>query len=122
MSSPADETVAPVAAPVRVCRLDELPEVGAAKADIHGRLVSIVRTEDGSVHCIDDACTHGNVSLSEGDVDGCEIECWLHGSRFNLVTGKPSGLPATVPVVVHRVSVIDGEVNVALSDEAPRTS
>ena len=36
--------------------------------------------------------------LSEGDVEGCEIECWLHGSRFDLRTGKPSGLPATEPV------------------------
>ena len=33
--------------------------------------------------------------LSEGDVDGCTIECWLHGSRFDLRTGKPTGLPAT---------------------------
>ncbi len=106
---------------VRVCRLDELPEVGAAKAEIQGRVVSIVRAEDGSVHCIDDECTHGKVSLSEGEVEGCEIECWLHGSRFNLVTGKPTCLPATVPVVVHRVEVTDGEVLVALSDEAPRT-
>ena len=48
-----------------VCDLDELPEVGAAKADVDGRIVSIVRTEDGEVHAIDDTCTHANVSLSE---------------------------------------------------------
>ncbi|WP_435198616.1 non-heme iron oxygenase ferredoxin subunit [Janibacter sp. GS2] len=106
---------------VRVCGLDELPATGAAKAEIEGRVVSIIRAEDGSVHCIDDECTHGRVSLSEGEVEGCEIECWLHGSRFNLVTGKPTGLPATVPVVVHSVRVTDGEVLVALADEAPRT-
>lgn len=106
---------------IRVCRVDELPEVGGAKAEIEGRIVSVIRAEDGSVHCIDDECTHGRVSLSEGDVEGCEIECWLHGSRFNLVSGKPTGLPATVPVVVHSVRVADGEVLVALSDEAPRT-
>ena len=106
---------------IRVCRLDELPAVGAAKADLDGRIVSIVRAEDGSVHCIDDECTHGRVSLSEGEVEGCEIECWLHGSRFNLVSGQPTCLPATVPVVVHSVQVTGGEVFVRLSDEAPRT-
>jgi len=106
---------------VRVCRLDELPEVGAAKAEISGRVVSIVRAEDGSVHCVDDECTHGRVSLSEGEVEGCEIECWLHGSRFDLVSGTPTNLPATVPVVVHTVRVTDGEVFVALSDDPPRT-
>ena len=106
---------------IRVCRLDELPDVGAAKAEIQGRVVSIIHAEDGSVHCIDDECTHGKVSLSEGEVEGCQIECWLHGSRFDLTTGAPTGLPATVPVVVHTTRVTDGEVFVALSDEAPRT-
>lgn len=101
---------------VRVCRLDELPKVGAAKAQISGRIVAIVRAEDGSVHAIDDECTHGKVSLSEGEVEGCSIECWLHGSRFDLATGRPTGLPATVPVAVHTVRITDGDVYVALAD------
>ena len=99
---------------VRVCRLDELPTVGATLAEIDGRRVSLVRTEDGDVHCIDDACTHGNVSLSEGEVEGCMIECWLHGSRFDLRTGKPTGLPATEPVATFPAEIrdVDGSVTV----------
>lgn len=101
---------------VRVCGVDELPAVGAAKADIDGRLVAMVRTEDGTVHAIDDTCPHANVSLSEGEVEDCSIECWLHGSRFDLLTGRPSHLPATVPVAVHTVRVTDdGDVLVALA-------
>ena len=100
---------------IRVCRLDELPAVGAAKADLDGRIVSIVRAEDGSVHCIDDECTHGRVSLSEGEVSGCAIECWLHGSRFDLRTGRPLSPPATEPVVVHTVKIEGDEVHVALT-------
>ena len=46
---------------------------------------------------INDICSHANVSLSEGEVEDCTIECWLHGSRFDLRTGKPTGLPATDP-------------------------
>ncbi|WP_370893029.1 non-heme iron oxygenase ferredoxin subunit [Janibacter sp. GXQ6167] len=114
MSAPAS------AEPILVCSVGELPEVGAAKADIHGRLVSIVHTDDGGVYCIDDACTHGNVSLSEGELSGCQLECWLHGSRFDVRTGEPSGLPATVPVVTHTVEVIDGQVWVTLSETPPR--
>ena len=90
---------------VRVCRLDELPAVGAALAESEGRRVSVVRTADGAVHCVDDTCTHANVSLSEGELDGCTLECWLHGSRFDLRTGHPSGPPATTPVPVYPVSV-----------------
>ena len=41
----------------------------------------------------------------EGEIDGCTLECWLHGSRFDLRTGNPSGPPATVPVPTYPVSV-----------------
>ena len=98
---------------VRVCRLDELPTVGATLAEVDGRRVSLVRTEDGGLHCVDDACTHGNVSLSEGELDGCTLECWLHGSRFDLRTGTPSGPPATVPVAVYPVALVEGAVYVS---------
>lgn len=103
---------------IRVCGLDELPAVGAARAQIDGRIVSIVRVADGSVHCIDDECTHGKVSLSEGEINGCTIECWLHGSRFDLRTGKVLNPPATVPVVVHHVKIEGDDVHVALNEES----
>jgi 3-phenylpropionate/trans-cinnamate dioxygenase ferredoxin subunit len=100
---------------VRVCRLDELPEVGVAAAEVDGTTIAIARTEDGSVHAVDDTCTHANVSLSEGELDGCTLECWLHGSRFDLLTGEPSGPPATVPVAVYPVKIDGDEVYVAVS-------
>jgi 3-phenylpropionate/trans-cinnamate dioxygenase ferredoxin subunit len=102
---------------VRVCQLGELPDVGAAAADIDGRVISIIRTEDGTVYAVDDTCTHAEVSLSEGEVDGCQIECWLHGSRFDLRTGEPSGPPATVPIATHHVKIEGDEVYVALTDQ-----
>lgn len=93
---------------VRLCALDDLTIGAPALADIHGRRVCVVRTGEREVHAIDDTCSHANVSLSEGDVDGCTVECWLHGSRFDLRTGEPTGLPATRPVAVHPVE-IDGD-------------
>ena len=53
--------------------------------------------------------------LSEGDVWDCSIECWLHGSRFDLKTGDPIGLPATEPVPVYPVEVRDGDVYVRVT-------
>ena len=53
---------------------------------------------------------------SEGEVDGCEIECWLHGSRFDLRTGRPLSLPATEPVPVHPVKLEDGKVLVDVEE------
>jgi len=93
-----------------VVKLSELPDVGAVLVRVDGRPISIVRTEDGEIHAIDDVCTHANVSLSEGEVEDDTIECWLHGSRFDLISGEPTGLPATVPIGVYPVHVEGDDV------------
>jgi 3-phenylpropionate/trans-cinnamate dioxygenase ferredoxin subunit len=102
---------------VRVCSVDDLPTVGAAQAVIGGLRVAIVRDSAGDIHAIDDTCSHANVSLSEGDVEDGEIECWLHGSRFDLRSGKPTGLPATTPIAVYPVKVDGGDVFVSVTKE-----
>ena len=70
--------------------------------------VALVRDEEGDFHAISDICSHGQVSLSDGEVEGRTIECWLHGSTFDLLSGKPLALPATQPVPVYPVT-LDGE-------------
>lgn len=50
-----------------------------------------------------------------GELDGCTLECWLHGSRFDLLTGD-LGAPATVPVAVHHVTIEGDDVYVALKE------
>jgi nitrite reductase/ring-hydroxylating ferredoxin subunit len=90
-----------------VAKLRDLPEGKAMRVDVDGIDVALVHSE-GQVFAIDDICSHAEVSLSEGEVEGCFIECWLHGSRFDLRTGEPSGPPATEPVPVYRARV-EGE-------------
>ncbi|WP_424214375.1 non-heme iron oxygenase ferredoxin subunit [Streptomyces sp. BI20] len=102
---------------VKVCALSELEDDTPKRVEISGTPVSIVRTE-GEVFAINDICSHANVSLSEGEVDGCAIECWLHGSAFDLRTGKPSGLPATRPVPVYPVKIEGDDVLVSLTQES----
>ncbi|GAB3498991.1 non-heme iron oxygenase ferredoxin subunit [Flexivirga sp.] len=99
---------------VRVCARDELPQGEAALAEINGVRVAMVLDDEGVVHAVNDTCSHANVSLSEGEVDGCTIECWLHGSRFDLETGEPTGPPATAPIAVYPVRIQDGDVYVAV--------
>lgn len=99
-----------------VCKFDDLVDGAAACHVIDGVAVAVVRIGD-NVHAIDDVCSHANVSLSEGEVwpDACTLECPKHGSAFSLTSGEPDTLPATVPVRVHQVSIVDGNVNVELS-------
>jgi 3-phenylpropionate/trans-cinnamate dioxygenase ferredoxin subunit len=89
------------------CAAADVPSEGAVCATINGVDVAIVRT-DGEIHAISDVCSHADVSLSQGDIDDGEVECWLHGSRFDLRTGLPTGLPATEPIPVYPVK-IDGD-------------
>ena len=97
---------------VEVFTLDDLKDGEPHRAVVHKTAVAVVLTE-GEVFAIDDTCSHGQVSLSEGEVDGCALECWLHGSQFDLRTGKPLSLPATDPVPVYPTKVEDGRVFVS---------
>ncbi|QXC61227.1 non-heme iron oxygenase ferredoxin subunit [Aquihabitans sp. G128] len=102
---------------VTVAQLADLPDGGATRFDVEGRRLSVVRIDD-AVYVIGDTCTHADISLSEGevDVDTCHIECWKHGSSFSLVTGEPDSFPATRPVPVYEVAVVDGAVVVTLPE------
>ncbi|MFW7414974.1 Rieske (2Fe-2S) protein [Demequina sp. SO4-18] len=82
--------------------------------------VAIARSSDGEYYAIGGMCTHGEVPLGEGDVDGTHVECWAHGSRFDLRTGVPDELPATEPVPTYPVR-IDGE-RVLVDVDNPLTS
>jgi 3-phenylpropionate/trans-cinnamate dioxygenase ferredoxin subunit len=94
----------------RVCGTGDVAPGEALAVDVRapsGNTVAVVRSGD-DWYAVDDECSHAAIPLSEGDVEGCEIECWLHGSRFDLRTGKPSGPPATEPVAIYPVRV-DGD-------------
>lgn len=69
--------------------------------------VALVATKAGELFAVSDTCTHAEVSLSEGEVEDCSIECWLHGSRFDLRTGEPSGPPATTALQTYDVDIAD---------------
>jgi 3-phenylpropionate/trans-cinnamate dioxygenase ferredoxin subunit len=94
---------------VRLCALDEVADGSAHRVELADIDIAVVRV-GGDVFAIEDVCSHADFPLSDGEVDGCTIECALHGSRFDLRTGKPSGPPATVAVPVFPVTVNGGDV------------
>ena len=93
----------------RICSIDDVAPDSAIRVDVDGHRLAVVRCAD-DVYVIGDRCTHADISLSEGEVV-CEdrtIECWKHGSLFDLETGEALTLPALKPVAVHS-AVIDGD-------------
>jgi 3-phenylpropionate/trans-cinnamate dioxygenase ferredoxin component len=97
-------------ASTKICGFDDLDENQAVKVEIDGVPIVVVRDSAGDVFAIGDTCTHGDISLSEGFVEDDTVECWAHGSKFSLRTGRPLNLPAYEPVPVYKVDVIDGDV------------
>ena len=101
---------------MRACSLAQVPEEGALGVEVEGVPVAVVRAE-GEVHALHDVCSHEEVPLSEGEVYDHTLECWLHGSCFDVRTGKPTGPPATKPVATYPVKVEGGDVYISLPSQ-----
>lgn len=101
----------------RVCALSDVPDDGALAVEIDDTPVAIVKTGD-ELYAISNICSHAEVELSDGEVYDHTIECWLHGSCFDLRSGKPTGPPATQPVPVYQVKTEGDDVFVSLAEES----
>ena len=92
---------------VKVARAGEIPEGEARGFTVDGREIAVANLGGGQFRAVDDICSHAHAHLHEGEVDADfeTIECPKHGSTFDLETGKPRTLPATMPVVPYNVKV-----------------
>ena len=86
----------------RACAAADLVENRPLGVVVDEVAVCLVRT-GGELFAVHDECTHEAVPLSEGEVDDGVIECWRHGSCFDLRTGAVLNLPAIRPVAVYPV-------------------
>ncbi|MGL5825140.1 MAG: non-heme iron oxygenase ferredoxin subunit [Nocardioides sp.] len=106
----------------RACASSEVAADRARSVKLGEIEVAIARDGD-NYFAVQDMCSHASVALSEGEVADCQIECWLHGSMFDLRTGKPTTFPATEPVATFPVEVRDGDIYVdtatTLNDVTP---
>ena len=97
---------------VRVASVADVPVGGATRVAVGEREIAVVNLGDAGFRAVDAVCSHAHYYLDEGevDVDDATIECWKHGSTFDLETGKPRTLPATVPVQVFPVKIEGDDV------------
>jgi 3-phenylpropionate/trans-cinnamate dioxygenase ferredoxin subunit len=95
----------------RACAAEDVHAEEALAVTLGDLDVAVARNGD-EFFAIQNECSHAAVALSEGEVEDSTIECWLHGSRFDLRSGKPTGLPATEPVATFPVEVRDDGIYV----------
>jgi 3-phenylpropionate/trans-cinnamate dioxygenase ferredoxin subunit len=100
---------------VRVCALADVPDEGSLAVEVEDTPVAVIRIGD-DVFALRDICSHAEVALTEGDVYDHTIECWLHGSCFDVRTGKPTNPPATQPVPTYPVKIEGDDVYVSLKE------
>jgi 3-phenylpropionate/trans-cinnamate dioxygenase ferredoxin subunit len=103
---------------VRVCSVDDVPVGEALRVEVEGRPIAIVNLGDEGFRALDAICSHAHYFLDEGEVDAEDetIECPKHGSVFDLNTGKPRSLPATLPVEAFAVTTEDHDILIEVTN------
>ena len=101
---------------VRLCSEGDLEPGTSRRFDVGRDRIALVRIGD-DFYAIGDRCSHANVSLAEGEVvaEDCAIECYKHGSQFDLRSGEALSMPATKAVPTYDVEVEGGDVFVVIS-------
>lgn len=97
---------------VRLCAAADVPEGEGRRFEVAGEQIAVVNLGEAGFRAVSAICSHAHFFLDEGEVgvDLETIECPKHGSTFDLNTGKPRSLPATLPVEVYDVKIEDDDV------------
>jgi len=96
---------------VPAAKVSEIP-AGTTKTITVDGVPVLLCNVDGSIHAIEDVCTHDGGELDQGRLDGACIECPRHGARFDVRTGAVLALPAVIPVPTYAVRVEGDDIYV----------
>ncbi|MYC39039.1 MAG: non-heme iron oxygenase ferredoxin subunit [Chloroflexi bacterium] len=98
---------------VKVAQVSEISPGEMITVDFPSGDAVLIANVEGVIHACDDICSHAYASLSEGDINGAEVECPLHGAVFNITTGEALTPPAEAPIKVYQVQVEGDDILVA---------
>jgi 3-phenylpropionate/trans-cinnamate dioxygenase ferredoxin subunit len=97
-------------------QFDSLIAGKSLKIEVDGDPVCVTRVGD-EVFATSNICSHAYAELSDGEVKGFVIECWLHGADFDLRTGKALTLPAIEPIETYRVERDENQLTISRKTE-----
>ena len=97
---------------VKVAQVSEIRPGEMIAVEVDNEQVRLVNVA-GNIHAVEDTFSHAYASLSEGDLNGEEVECPLHGGSFNVTTGAPVNPPVSEPVRVYKVQIDGDDILVA---------
>jgi 3-phenylpropionate/trans-cinnamate dioxygenase ferredoxin subunit len=108
---------------VKACTAADVPEGEVRRFVVDHRPIAVANLGEEGFRAVDAICSHAHYFLDEGevDVDDQTVECPKHGSTFDLNTGRPTTLPATLPVEVFAVKVEGDDILIELTDQTEVT-
>lgn len=107
----APKLIRDIANETYLCQTEVVPQGAGLQVNIAGYPpLAVFHLEDGRFFVTDDTCTHGDASLADGEVDGCEVECPFHAGAFDIITGEPCGAPCSIALKTYQSTVRDGQV------------
>ena len=96
---------------VKVATKSEIADQSAKLLEIEDKRIAVFNL-GGRFYALDDTCPHVEGPLSEGPIEGEEVECPWHGSRFNIKTGEVTASPAVEGVARYNVRVTGDDIEV----------
>jgi 3-phenylpropionate/trans-cinnamate dioxygenase ferredoxin component len=96
-----------------VCSTAELPPGQRVVVEFEDLSIVLFNVSN-QFYAIGNMCTHDLAELSDGNLEGYEIICSLHGARFDIRTGKVISLPATKDTPFYPVRVKKGMLEVGI--------
>jgi len=101
----------------KVANIQDLQEGSLMKVESGGNPV-VLSMVNGKVYAIDAVCSHEGGPLEEGTLEGYEVECPWHGSKFDVRTGEVRNPPAETPQSVYEVKVENNDILVRKKPKA----
>lgn len=100
---------------VKICDIDDIPLEEMRCISLSDRNLLVAHTREG-IFVADEMCTHEDARLCDGNLSGTRVKCPLHGSRFELTTGKVLDDPAETDLVIYPVTIIEQAIYVSIDE------
>ncbi|SDN43075.1 non-heme iron oxygenase ferredoxin subunit [Ensifer sp. YR511] len=103
---------------IAIMPVEDLPTGNMVGIDLGDLSIALYHLDDGSHHATSNVCTHGNALLTDGWLEGCNVECPLHGGCFEVKTGKGLCAPINKDLEIYPVRILDDMIYLAVDQKA----
>ena len=102
---------------IRVADTKDIAPSQMKEVQVDGESICIANI-DGKYYAIGSICTHEGGPLADGTLDGYEVECPWHNSKFDVRTGEVKSPPANEPEPSYEVKIEGNNILIKLQGKS----